>query len=87
MIASSVLVPATPVVDAHRTQQPCLGFADRIEKLINVERAAEGLPALATRPTLSASANRHTRDVSGKGFCAHVGSDGSGPYERMRDAD
>jgi thermitase len=55
-------------------------------RLVNQERAAQGLPALNRNERLSAASHRHVLDLAGAGRCSHTGSDGSDPGERIADA-
>lgn len=76
---------ATPTVP-RPTATPSANFVLQVEELINIERAAVGLFPLHTSSALRSAADRHSRDMGTVGFCGHDGSDGSTPYERMRDA-
>jgi len=49
---------------------------------INEIRAAHGLGPVARDRRLVAAAQRHARDMAGKGFMGHVGSDGSRTGQR-----
>jgi len=50
--------------------------------LVNRDRAAHGLPALAWDETAARAARRHGEDMAARGFTAHWGSDGSVPEQR-----
>lgn len=50
--------------------------------LINRDRAAEGLPAVAWDETAARAALRHAEDMARHGFTGHWGTDGSVPEER-----
>ena len=52
-------------------------------RLLNEQRAAYGLPALAWDETLAAAAQLHANDCYERGWCSHVGSDGSTYKERI----
>jgi uncharacterized protein YkwD len=54
--------------------------------LLNAERAARGLTALALEPRLQAAAERHSRDMAERDFFDHVTPGGTGYPERVRAA-
>ncbi len=54
--------------------------------LINDIRAQRGLAPLTINQSLVAVARRHSRDMATNDFMSHTGSDGSSPWDRMRDA-
>ncbi|GIW02595.1 MAG: hypothetical protein KatS3mg058_3998 [Roseiflexus sp.] len=55
-------------------------------RLINLERAALGRRALREEPRLTQAARRHAYDLAARGEGGHIGSDGSTPHDRARDA-
>jgi uncharacterized protein YkwD len=55
--------------------------------LINQQRQQMGLSALQINDSLVAAARRHSTDMAGNDFVGHTGSDGSSPWDRIRDAD
>jgi len=57
-----------------------------IADLINQQRRAHGLPALALVPELTQAARRHSRDMADHNFVSHTGSDGSSYIDRVREA-
>jgi len=52
-------------------------------RLINVQRAAYGLPALAWNATLASAAQLHADDCYARGWCGHTGSDGTTMKQRI----
>lgn len=50
--------------------------------LVNVYRAASGLPVLAHDPSLRTAARGHSEDMVSRGYFSHTSPDGSGPRER-----
>jgi uncharacterized protein YkwD len=50
------------------------------------ERTFEGAPPVRWNDDLAAAALRHSRDLAGNGLGGHLGTDGSGPQERIADA-
>ena len=54
-----------------------------IFRLLNEQRAAYGLPALAWNGILAQAAQRHADDCYARGYCGHTGSDGSTYRERI----
>ncbi len=54
-----------------------------ILRLLNEQRAAYGLPALAWNGILAQAAQRHADDCYARGYCGHTGSDGSTYRERI----
>ena len=61
-------------------------FVQQVEDLINQRRASFGLAPLRTNAALRLASDVHVADMAGGGFCGHGGSNGSTPYDRMRDA-
>jgi len=51
--------------------------------LYNQARAASGLPPLARSPILEAVAQAHADDCAARGWCSHIGSDGSRASQRI----
>ena len=54
--------------------------------LLNRERAAAGLKALAPDPALLEVARAHSADMFGRGYFAHVTPEGLSPFDRMTEA-
>jgi uncharacterized protein YkwD len=54
-------------------------------RLVNVERAAAGLPPLREDTALTQAARRHAEDMATHALASHTGSDGSTPAQRMRE--
>lgn len=77
-IASFPMPTATPDPNALIEQ--------RIGDLINEARAAHGLPPLARASELARAACRHSTDMANHNFLAHIGSDGSTPGQRIKEA-
>src|SRR5260221_5212679 len=62
-----------------------LGYAaniapSEVERLTNVERAKNGLPAVTDNPVLDAAALAKGHDMLAKGYWAHVAPDGTQPW-------
>jgi uncharacterized protein YkwD len=55
-------------------------------QLVNKERQKENLPALKADPELTIVARAHSKDMFVRGYFAHVGPDGSTPFDRMKKA-
>ncbi len=72
------VAPVAPAVPAD-----VAGLPAEILRLINVERAAYGLPSLTWDETLARAAQRHADDCYARGWCSHTGSDGSTYKERI----
>ena len=64
------LPPAPPPADLA-------AWPGEVYRLINEERARYGLGPLAYNATLAAAAQGHANDCTQRGWCSHVGSDGS----------
>ena len=56
-------------------------------KLVNHDRVAAGLGALAPDPELTEVARRHSTDMFARGYFAHVTPEGRDPFDRIREAD
>ncbi|MBI4496227.1 MAG: CAP domain-containing protein [Deltaproteobacteria bacterium] len=54
--------------------------------LINQQRLQNNLPPLRQSDALCAAARRHSVDMAQNDFLSHTGSDGSSPWDRMRQA-
>jgi len=59
---------------------------ERAGALVNAQRRARGLPALAHNTLLDRVALRHARDMTRTGRLDHVAPDGRGPHQRLKDA-
>jgi len=55
-------------------------------RLINDIRAQYSLSPLILNDSLTVAARRHSQDMAQNNFLSHTGSDGSSPWDRMRDA-
>ncbi len=53
--------------------------------LVNQQRGQNGLPPLQTSLALSEAARRHSNDMATNNVFSHTGSDGSSPWDRIRD--
>jgi uncharacterized protein YkwD len=53
---------------------------------INKRRRDVGLKDLTINAQLTQAARRHSADMSANNFCGHDGKDGSGPFQRTKDA-
>lgn len=66
---------------------PAAGATDqeqRVLQLINQERAAKGLRALAWDPILSQAARQHSQNMANRGFFNHVSPDGRTASDRIK---
>jgi hypothetical protein len=61
-------------------------FESEVIDLVNVERAAEGLPPLSTDADLASAARGHSEDMGLQNYFSHTGLDGRTPCDRMTDA-
>lgn len=70
------------------TAEPPANNAKEAEavRLINLRRGEAGLPDFRIDPALTRAAQRQSQDMAQNGFGGHLGSDGSTPESRMRDA-
>lgn len=55
-------------------------------KMVNEERAKEGLKPLKADPELARVARAHSQDMFVRGYFAHVNPDGKNPFDRMKAA-
>jgi uncharacterized protein YkwD len=53
------------------------GYVSQIASMINSERQANGLPALAVNGSLESAAQKHSTDMACSSMLSHTGSDGS----------
>src|SRR5437870_1976931 len=75
----------TPILSSQ--VQPKIQVSDleqQINALINSERQANNLNALALDERLSKIARDHSRDMINRGFFSHVDPDGKAPRDRLR---
>ncbi|NJN16109.1 MAG: CAP domain-containing protein [Oscillochloris sp.] len=61
--------------------------AEEVVRLVNIERAAAGCPALVIEEHLVAAAQKHSKDMGDNNFFNHIGSDGSRFFNRTEAAD
>ncbi len=80
--AAAGAVSARPVdPTADPAQMPRL--RDSVFTLVNMARAAEGLPALKRNPTLEGSAQLYATKMAKENFFGHISPDGETLYNRM----
>jgi uncharacterized protein YkwD len=86
-LSTPVPTPLAPTatVEVVRSAAPAdiSGLASAIFHLINEQRAIHGLPPLSWSPILAHAAQAHADDCEARGWCGHVGSDGSTYRQRM----
>jgi len=75
----------TATAPAQLPTPPPGDWAAQVEGLINRQRANFGLPPLGTHASLRRAADGHALDMAIMRRCTHTGSDGSDPFQRMRD--
>jgi uncharacterized protein YkwD len=61
-------------------------FESEVIDLVNVERAAEGLPPLTYDANLAAAARGHSEDMGLNNYFSHTNLEGHGACDRMTDA-
>lgn len=61
-------------------------LAAAVVSLVNVERAKAKCPAVRADPRLVAAAVLHSSGMARQGNLSHTAADGTGPWERARDA-
>ncbi len=61
-------------------------YATRMVELVNLERVADGLPALEYNGELSEAARRHATDMARHDICSHELSDGEKFYQNVFDS-
>ncbi|MFQ5342694.1 MAG: S8 family serine peptidase [Anaerolineae bacterium] len=76
----------TATAVASATPTPANDWEARVVQLINSNRADQGLPPLSVDSRLVQAARRHSQDMATNNFFDHYGSDGSSPFDRIRDA-
>ncbi len=67
--------------------RPRIDLEAEMLKLVNKERTAAGLRALAPDPELTEVARRHSADMFARGYFAHDTPESRDPFDRMRAAD
>lgn len=77
---------ARPTQPPQPTEPPSGDKESLTALLINEERRKNGLGPLRVDARLIESARRHSADIASIRQCTHFGSDGSNPFDRMRDA-
>lgn len=73
---------ATPVGESA----PLPDLEQQLIDAINDRRVAQGLPPLHRDERLMQAARRHSLDMADNELCSHTGSDGSNPFDRIRDS-
>lgn len=68
------------------TTPPDTSIAQQVINLTNAERADAGCPALVANDRLMIAAQGHSDDMAANNFMSHTGSNGSSPWDRMREA-
>lgn len=76
----------TPSTVPAVTPTPVEDWEARAVQLINQERADRDKPALSIDHRLVEAARRHSQDMADNDIFSHYGSDGSSPFDRIRDA-
>jgi uncharacterized protein YkwD len=80
-VTSSVSISNATAADCSVSQDA--GIASQIAALINDEREANGLPALALNHLLANAAQTHSVDMACHDLLSHTGSDGSYVFTRI----
>jgi uncharacterized protein YkwD len=70
--------PAMPPADQ--------ALATAVVSLVNAERAKAKCPAVRADPRLAAAAMLHSSGMASNGHLSHTAPDGTGPWQRARDA-
>jgi LysM repeat protein len=85
VIPSSGSVEITPTAIPQPTVSSDVREAlrARLLALYNRARSANGLPPLTQSSTLEAAAQAHADDCAARGWCSHIGSDGSRASQRI----
>ena len=78
--------PSGPAPSPTPSPTPASDYETQVVQLINQQRAANGLPPLNIDSRLVQAARRHSQDMATHDFFSHIGSDGSTPGQRIRDA-
>ncbi|KAG7383673.1 8-oxoguanine glycosylase ogg1 [Phytophthora pseudosyringae] len=89
LFASAPVSTADESLRAPRRLQTYAQASDYVGLMlerVNLERAAQHLPALCTNSKLQAAAQRHSDDQAANNFMDHAGSDGSSMSQRVTDA-
>lgn len=76
----------SPTSTISPTRTPNSDREGRAENLINDYRKLNGKSRLLTDFRLTEAARGHSQDMQQNNYCGHYGSDGSSPYDRMREA-
>lgn len=58
-------------------------YADEVLRLVNVQRASNGLPALAWHEEAAQVAYEHDVDMDARNFFSHINPDGDSPLDRV----
>jgi len=61
-------------------------YASEVLRLVNVERAKNGLQALTLDSSLSAVAKKHSEDMAAKNYFSHTNLSGQSPFDRLKSA-
>ncbi len=72
-------IPPTPA------PTPIPDFTQQVIALVNVERLTHGCQPVAADSRLMEAAEGHSQDMAMNDFFSHTGSDGSTPWDRIRE--
>lgn len=84
--AASGLSVYLPLILQGSDKSTISAVAQQVVELTNAERAKFGCAPLTISPELSAAAQRHSSDMALHDRFSHIGSDGSDPARRIKEA-
>jgi uncharacterized protein YkwD len=82
-------LPPTPNPTSTPTNPPdgtLSSYEQQTVDIINQRRRQMGRRELSVNPQLTAAARRHSQDIHAHNLCQHDGTDGTSPWDRVRQA-
>lgn len=84
--AASTAVPPSPVAVAHASTGNISAAEQQAVALMNADRSAQGLPALAVDSRLTNLGEKYAQDMIKRKFFSHTNPEGQSPFDRMKQA-
>ncbi|NYI71749.1 uncharacterized protein YkwD [Naumannella cuiyingiana] len=87
MLGATALIASVSTAPSAHAGATAMNTEEReVLRLVNVERAKVGCPAVREHTTLATVARAHSVDMARYDYFSHTGRDGRSPFDRMRDA-
>lgn len=77
-------VPSSELADPSPIDLATLSLIEEVLNIVNSERGQVNLLPLRLHSQLNAAAQAHSNDMARHNFLSHTGSDGSSPFDRIK---